>query len=343
MKLAPLGRIALAIAASSFVSQAALAAPVCEGEYMTAVNGTKSPVQGKVTGVTNPYRTQSVDVEVKDCGRTIVIHGDGAMSLKESVNAPGHYVGTAPGMTAVFDAWGPTRLTGQVLMPGSRGSVIYEMTLVNGHKPDMENCGTPDATAEMDDEDWIPIDPELRREAINIVADELGVPRDKADKYISAPRKAEKTRSWNDEPTVILPGEGDCPIEFKGVRNCLEFPPEVTTTVVTNVLMDEEGRLLPVKTDILSPGGVRVDGPEPADICSQEETPTIVADRRLRFKFHAGEEDGFNDVQTMLYDAETGKAEVSHYADGEYGGKRGRIEAANEAYEGVGAPVTGIK
>jgi hypothetical protein len=359
MKLSLIGRISLAIAASSLVSQAALAAPVCQGEYFLAAGVARPAVSGKLSGVPDPNVTGSVDAKVKECGRVLelTIRGQGGATYTVIRNQddPAHYSGTWDGDAIIktelvhvvdapvhFDVLAPDHITGQFFAPGSPESATWEMTLVNGHTPDFENCDAPEATDEMADEDRLTIDPELRREAINIVADQLGVPREDAGRYISAARTVAKTQSRNDDPAVIQPGEGNCPIEFEGFRTCLEFPSDVTTIVETNVLLDKEGRLLPVTMEGSSTGRVRVDGPERRDICSQDKTPTPTADKRLRFKFFAIEEDGINDVQTMLVDAETDHAKAAHYAKGKHKGQRGRIDAASEAYEAIGAPVTGI-
>jgi hypothetical protein len=320
--------------------QVALAADVCEGQYAAAVNGASPPVQGKVTGVPNPYRRQEVRIEVQDCGRTLLIHGDGAMPVTQSANDPTHYVGSAPGMTAVFDVWSPDRLTGQVLMPGVDGSVIYEMTLVDGHAPDMEGCGVP-ATNEPVDDDRLTVDPALRSEVIGIVADEVGVPRDAAGRYISAARTVAKMRSRNEEPTVILPGEGDCPAIFGGVRNCLEYPSETTTIVEVNLLLDADGRLLPITTEGTSTNRVKVDDPGAGDFCAQETTMPP-AESRLRFKFFAIEDDGINDVQAVLADADTNSAQTASYVDGYDPGRQVRADGASEAYQNIGAPVTAL-
>ena len=125
MTMTTFSRIFLTFAASLAVSHAAGAAPVCEGEYISAVTGASPPVQGKVTGVPNPYRKQPVRIDVEDCGRTLVIHGDGTIPLQQSANDPAHYVGSHQGAPAVFDVWSPDRLTGQILIPGSNGGVIF--------------------------------------------------------------------------------------------------------------------------------------------------------------------------------------------------------------------------
>ncbi|TCT41844.1 hypothetical protein [Martelella mediterranea] len=344
MTMTTFSRVFMTFATFLIVSQAAGAAPVCEGEYMSAVTGASPPVQGKVTGVPNPYREQPVRIDVKDCGRTLVIHGDGAIPLKQSANDPTHYVGSHQGAPAVFDVWSPDRLTGQILVPGSDGGVIFEMTLVEGHTPDMEGCGNPEQTNTKSDDDRLTVDPALRSEVISIVADELGVPRDQAGRYISALRSVAKTRQSDEGITEIMPGEPGCPIELTGVKTCKVFPPDTTTVVEVNLLLDEDGRLLPVTTEGSATRRVRVDDPgATTDFCAPDapETKLPEAERRLRFKFFAIDEDGINDVQAGLFDADTDIFKKAHYAEGKYKGSRGRSEAAGEAYRAIGSPVTG--
>lgn len=338
-------RVLSTLAASLLISQAAGAAPVCEGEYMSAVSGASPPVQGKVTGVPNPYRQQPVRIDVSDCARTLVIHGDGAILLKQSANDPAHYVGSHQGARAVFDVWSPDRLTGQIMVPSSNGGVIFEMTLVEGHTPDMEGCGTPSPQDDDSEHNRLTVDPMLRSEIIGIVADELGVPSDQTGRYISALRSVAKTRQSDEGVTEIQPGEPGCPIELTGVKTCRVFPPDTTTIVEVNVLLDVEGRLLPVTTEGSATGRVRVDDPEAkTDFCSPDATDPELpeAERRLRFKFLAVEEDGINDVQAGVLDARTDHFKKAHYAEGKTGGRQGRADAADEAYQAIGAPVTGL-
>lgn len=341
MTMTTISRVFMTLAASVLMSQAAGATPVCEGTYMSAVTGASPPVQGKVTGVPNPYRKQPVRIDVEDCGRILIIHGDGTVPLKQSANDPAHYVGTHQGALAVFDVWNSDRLTGQILVPGSNGGVIFEMTLVEGHAPDMEGCSNPAPQDGTSDDDRLTVDPALRREVIGIVADELGVPKDQTGRYLSALRSVAKTRQSDEGITEILPGEPGCPIEFNGVKTCRVFPPDTTTIVEVNVLLDENGRLLPVTTKGSGSKRVRVDDPGAADFCTQETT-LPPADKRIRFKFFAIEEEGINDVQAILADARTSHVKKAHYAEGTSRGRQGRSDAADEAYQAIGSPVTGL-
>ncbi len=205
----------------------------------------------------------------------------------------------------------------------------------------MRGCDEASNVDELSNENRLTIDPTLRAEAINIVADQLGVPRDNAERYISAQRTVAKTEGSDKEPTIVLPGEDGCPLIFEGVRNCTRHPSNTTTIVETNVLLDEDGRLLPVTTEGSRSNRIRVDDPGLADICAPEATLPPAA-QRLRMTFFAIEKDGINDVQAMLVDAETDIATAAHYANGYDAGRQQRIEAADEAYQAVGEPVTGL-
>lgn len=345
MVMIPLHRVFPTLAAALVLSQAAGAAPVCEGEYISAVTGASPPVQGKVTGVPNPYRRQPVRIDVEECGRKLVIHGDGAIPLRQSANDPAHYVGSHQGAPAVFDVWSPDRLTGQILIPGSNGGVIFEMTLVEGHAPDMEGCGSTESQNDTSDDDRLTVDPALRSEVIGIVADEVGLPEDEAGRYISALRSVAKTRQSDEGVTEILPGEPGCPVELTGVKTCRVFPPDTTTVVEVNMLLDAEGRLLPVTTEGSATRRVRVDDPgiTTPDLCAPDTSEKTLpeAEKRLRFKFFAIDEQGINDVQAGLLDARTDHFKKAHYAEGTSGGRKGRVDAADEAYQAIGSPVTG--
>jgi len=54
------------------------------------------------------------------------------------------------------------------------------------------------------------------------------------------------------------------------------------------------------------------------------------------------EADGINDVQAMLVDAKTDVATEAHYANGYDAGRQQRVQSADEAYQAIGAPVTGM-
>ena len=244
-----------------------------------------------------------------------------------------------------IDVLAPDHITGQFFAPGSPESATWELTLVDGHVPDFGDCNTSAAADEPTYDDRLTVDPVLRSEVIGIVADELGVPRDQTGRYISALRSVAKTRQSDEGVTEILPGEPGCPIELTGVKTCRVFPPDTTTVVEVNLLLDEDGRLLPVTTEGSATRRVRVDnsGATTTDFCAPDapETKLPQAERRLRFKFFAIDEDGINDVQAGLFDANTDIFKKAHYAEGKYQGHRGRSEAAGEAYRAIGSPVTG--
>lgn len=342
MKVKTLCQSFLALSVVLIMPQSALAVPICEGEYNAAIGSAIPPAVEAVTGVPAPVSHQQVSVEVKDCGRTLIIHGDGAVSLTRDAINPAHYFGTYQGAPVTYDVWSHDRLTGQVVIPGANAGIIYDMALIEGHAPDFEGCDTPAPVDESTDADTdrLTIDPELRREAIRIVADQLGVPHDKAERYISAQRSVAKTRQSDKGVTEILPGEPGCPIELTGVKTCRVFPPDTTTIVETNVLLDEDGRLLPVTTEGSATHRLRVDDPGSMDFCAPKATYPP-ADKRIKIKFLAIEEDGINDVQALLVDADTNYAKKAHYATGKHTGSRGRIDAADEAYQAIGSPVTG--
>lgn len=324
--------------------QAALAAPVCEGEYSIVIGGATPAIQGKVPGVANPVNTEQGTIKVEDCGRKMVIDGDGgAIVLARDPLDPAHYFGTHQGAPAYFDVLSPHRITGQIPVPSTTSSVIFDMRMIEGRMPDFDGCDSEKSKPAdaLPGEDRLTVDPALRREVIGIVAARLGVPQDRAQRYISAAKTVAKTRSSDKSPTVIAPGEEGCPEEFAGVRECLRYPPETTTIVETNVLLDKEGRLLPITTKGSGTGRVRVDDPGAADFCAPKEAGPE-AETRLRFKFFAIEADGINDVQAVLADAKTDRAKKAHYAEGKSNGRQGRSDAAAAAYEAIGAPAQGL-
>jgi len=341
VKYRRLRQSALALVVAAVTPHGAFANGLCAGDYLASINGVSPPIQGKVTGVPNPQRQQPVRVEVQDCARMLVIHGDSPLALRQVANDPTQYIGTQPGMTVVFDIWSQDRLTGQVLMPGVDGSVIYELNLVEGYSPDFEGCDISRPDDEMGEEDRLIVDPALRSEAIDIIATRLGIPAEAAERYISAAKTVAKTRQSDEGVTEILPGEPGCPVELTGVKTCRIHPSDTTTIVEANVLLDKDGLLLPATTDGSVSNRVRVDDPGLRDICAPEAT-LPPADSRLRFIFITAEEKNINDVQAVLVDAENSHAKKAHYAEGHAAGHKGRTEAAIESYEAIGSPVKGI-
>lgn len=340
MTMTYFSRASLILATSLIVPQVGGATSVCEGEYMSTVSGASPPVEGKVMGVPNPYRHQQIRIDVKDCGRTLVIHGDGAIPLTQSASDPTRYIGSHQSAPAAFDILAPDHLTGQILVSGTNGSVIFDMTLVEGHIPDRKGCDDPVPKNGKMKDDRLTVNPELRQEVIGIIADGLGVPRDVSGRYISALRSVAKTRQSDEGVTEVLPSEPGRPIELTGAKTGRAFPTDITTIIEVNTLLDKDGRLLPVTTDGSDTKRIRVDDPGVANVCAQQAT-LPPADKRLRFKFFVIEDDGINVVQVVLSDADTNIAKKAHYAEGEYKGHRGRSGAFNEAYQVIGSPVTG--
>ncbi|WP_458791234.1 hypothetical protein [Yoonia sp. MH D7] len=357
-------RVSLALAVSGALGQTASADIVCEGtyEFFSGKNVIlKAPIgQGEVAEhynnrvgvagqlIRKPQSEGLHEVEVSQCGRQFTLtQGSNQMLFLQSIMDETLYVAQDIGTSEA-------ELTLRVLNHNSMvGTIAGEthgftfdypvaMEARDVSMPDMEGCS--DDPTPMEDtvgEDRLTVDPALRREAIAIVAEKLGIPVDRAERYISSAHTVAKTRMSDTGVTEILPGEPGCPIIFEGVKTCRVYPPDTTTIVETNVLLDDDGKLLPVTTKGSVTNRIRVDDPGLADICAPEETLPPAA-QRLRMTFFAIEEDGINDVQAMLMDAETDIATRAHYADGDNSGRQQLIKAANEAYQGVGAPVTGV-
>lgn len=333
-------RAFLMLAVAMTAPQAAMAINVCEGEYTMDIGDATPAISGPVSGVPNPLNTDKVVITMEDCGRTLLFDDGEITVTREDINSM-HFSGTHQGGPISYDALSHDHVTGQLVITGTGSGVIFEMKLIEGRAPSFEGCDDPDAKDEIDDEDRLTVDPELRKEAIEIVAARLGIPPNQAESYIYAERSVAKTRQADRGITEILPGEPGCPIELEGVRTCRVHPPETTSTIRTNVLLDEDGKLLPIKTKTADAERLQVDDPGRADYCTPEATYPE-ADKRLQFRFFAIDEDGINDVQGNLIDAESDRIEKSHYVDGLYGGYRGRSQGADEVYYAVGSPVTGL-
>lgn len=292
------------------------------------------------------------EVKVSQCGRQFTLsQGSKTMLFLQSIMDDTLYVAQDIGTN---EAELTLRVVDHKIMVGSvKGkshgfafNIPVAMDPRDIKMPDLKGCSEkktskPDKPAD----DRLTVDPALRSEVIGIIADELGVPRDQTGRYISALRSVAKTRQSDEGITEIMPGEPGCPIELTGVKTCKVFPPDTTTVVEVNLLLDEDGRLLPVTTEGSATRRVRVDNPgaTTTDFCAPDapETKLPEAERRLRFKFFAIDEDGINDVQAGLFDADTDIFKKAHYAEGKYKGHRGRSEAAGEAYRAIGSPVTG--
>lgn len=339
---------------------------ICEGTYeffngkdtVTALPGHAPPNGAKAAELYNAYRGDWLghfigkpksegihEIKVSQCGRQFILsQGAKQMLFLQSIMDDTLYVAQDIG---TIDAELTLRVVDHKIMvgevAGKAHGFAFNMPVAldprDVKRPDMTGC-SDDSAPEERVYDRLTIDPELRDEAIDIVATELGIPADRAERYISAARTVAKTRQTDKGVTVVLPGEPGCPIELTGVKTCRIYPPDTSTIVETNVLLDDEGKLLPVKPHSPEQSRIKVDDPMAADICAPvAKYPP--ASQRLRFKFLAVHEAGINDVQAMLVDAQTNLAQKAHYAEGTLG-KSGRAEAAKEAYAAVGSPVNGL-
>lgn len=364
----PLSRSALAFVALALAEYPATAEVVCEGTYewfngkdtLNAIPG-EAPENGALAAelyrarrgawlgqfMGKPKSEGLHEVKVSQCGRQFTLsQGSKTMLFLQSIMDDTLYVAQDIGTS---EAELTLRVVDHKIMVGSvKGkshgfafNIPVAMDPRDVSIPDMKGCSDVKAAKpDTPSGDHLTVDPALRSEVIAIVADELGVPRDQASRYIASERTVARTRSSQKRPALLVPGEDDCPAEFKGLRNCVRYPPDTTTIVETNVLLDAEGKLLPVTTEGLSTKRLRVDDPGARNPCANAATYPP-ADKRLRFKFFTIEEDGINDVQAVLADARTNYAKKAYYADGKHKGARGRAVGADEAYQGIGAPVTG--
>ncbi|WP_272010378.1 hypothetical protein [Roseovarius sp. ZX-A-9] len=340
---------------------------ICEGTYeffngadtVTALPGEAPENGAKAAALYNEYsgawlghfmgkpKSEGLhEVKVSQCGRQFILsQGAKQMLFLQSIMDDTLYVAQDIGTA---EAELTLRVVDHKIMVGSVAGKSHGFAFTipvaldprDVSAPDMSGCSDdPAPTTEIHDRQTI--DPALREEAIGIVAAELGIPSAKAEHYISAARTVAKTRQTDTGVSVLQPGEPGCPIKLTGVKTCRVYPPDTTTIVETNVLLDEEGRLLPVKPHSPHETRVEVDDPDAADICAPKaKYPS--AKQRIRFKFLAIDEEGINDVQAMLVDATTNLAQRAHYSEGKHAGLLGRTEAAREAYAAIGAPVQGL-
>lgn len=363
-----LPRTALALAIVAISTTPAWANVVCEGTYeffngkstLKAVPGEAPPNGARGAELYNKYggdwlgqfmgkpKSEGLhEVKVSQCGRQFTLtQGSKEMLFLQSVMDDTLYVaqdiGTNAGELTL-------RVVDHKIMVGkvegeSHGfafNIPVAMDPIDISMPDMEGCSDDSDAHEKAGDDRLIVDPALRHEAIEIVATRLGIPPNKAERYVSARRSVAKTRQSDEEVVELQPGEPGCPLELTGVKTCRVFPPDTTTIVETNVLLDKDGRLLPIRvpTSFLEP--IKVDDPAADDLCAPE-AKYPAAEKRLRFKFFAIEEDGINDVQAAIANVSDNKLTKAHYAEGKHKGHGGRSDAAERAYYGVGAPVTGM-
>ncbi|WP_417604429.1 hypothetical protein [Primorskyibacter flagellatus] len=362
-------RISLALAFVAMLPQAAVANIVCEGTYeffngkdtINAIPG-EAPENGvRAAELYNANRGAWLghfmgkpkseglhEVEVSQCGRQFLLtQGSKKMLFLQSILDETLYVAQDIGTN---EAELTLRVVDHRIMVGSvKGKshgFAFNMPVAMEPRdvtvPDMKGCfddPVPEGKEVVGDR--LIVDPAMRDEVIDIVAAELGVPRAQAERYISAPRFEKKTRQSDTGVTEILPGEPNCPIELAGVKNCYVHPSDTTNTVNAFVLLDEDGRLLPVTMEGATSNRPRVYDPGVDDLCAPKAT-VPPADQFLQFMFMPYEDTGHNDVQAILGDARTGLYKKTHRSDGKSKGRRGREEAADEAYQAVGAPVTGL-
>lgn len=340
---------------------------ICEGTYeffngadtVTALPGEAPENGAKAAALYNEYsgawlghfmgkpKSEGLhEVKVSQCGRQFILsQGAKQILFLQSIVDDTLYVAQDIGTA---EAELTLRVVDHKIMVGtvagkSHGFAFNRLVALNPRDvsvPDMSGCSDDPAPA-PETHDRLTIDPALRDEAIGIVAAELGIPSVKAERYISAARTVAKTQQTDTGITVLHPGEPGCPIELTGAKTCRVYPPGTTTIVEANVLLDEAGRLLPVKPHSPNETRVEVDDPGAADIC-EPKAKYPPARQRIRFKFLTIDEEGINDVQAMLVDATTNHALKAHYAQGEHAGFPGRGEAAREAYAEIGAPVQGL-
>lgn len=358
---------ALAFTVASTLALPASATVVCEGTYeffngqdtVTALPGEAPPNGTKAAALYNANRGAWLgqfmgkpkseglhEVKVSQCGRQFVLtQGSKQMLFLQSIMDETLYVAQDIGTD---EAELTLRVVDHKIMVGSVSGkshgFAFNMPVSLDPRdvsmPDMKGCYDNLTPRDTPMEDRLTVDPTLRGEAIDIVAAKLGIPLAEAGRYISAAKTVAKTRQSDEGVTEILPGEPGCPVELTGVKSCRVYPPETTTIVETNVLLDKDGRLLPVKPHTPEAPRVEVDDPTASDICAPSRTYPA-AEQRLRFKFFAIDDVGINDVQATLVDANTDIAQKAHYATGMQEGRRGVSEGVDEAYEAIGAPVTG--
>lgn len=368
MRLAPF--LALAALAGPVAAQA----PPCDGTYEffsgkstvqpTADNGLPNAGQAAraynnregIAGqlIRKPQSEGLQQVEVSQCGRQFVLtKGAEKMVFLQSIMDETLYVAQDIGTSK---AELTVRVVDHKVMVGklageSHGFAFdYPVAMEprDISMPDMEGCEDDDPPSDQrqDTENRQQVDPGLRSEVIDVVADEIGLSRDDTSRYLSAVRSVAQTRSDTDGPTVIQPGEPGCPKEFAGIRTCRAYPPKYTRIAEVNMLLDDKGRLLPVKTT--ASGRVRVDEPTDTDYCAMERSlPT--AERLVRVRYFSLEQDGLNNVQVNLVDAKTHKAERSYLAerrtdvavDEGKSPQQQRTDATSEAFDGIGNPVKG--
>lgn len=355
------------ILAAALAAPAHAQAPPCEGSYeMIKGHATwDAPVPSSVvddfntgSGVIGSIPMQHLrpegphEVEVSQCGRQMVLSGGFDLVFHQSALDETEYVAEKPklGLEVIVSVADHKDMIGKMVFSAPGGNTFrfpFTMEPRDISMPDMEGCEDDKvADAPEDDENRQPVDPALRSEAMDIVAEEIGLPRAEAPRYLSAARSVVRTDADSARPTEILPGEPGCPEELAGIRTCHAYPPEYSRIAEVNMLLDEEGRLLPIKRT--ATGRLRVDEPTAADFCALQRSLPRAA-QHVRVRYFSQERDGMNNVQATLTDARTHKAKASHLAerrtdvskDERKPYRQQRREATTEAYDNIGSPVTG--
>ncbi|SDY61717.1 hypothetical protein [Citreimonas salinaria] len=335
--------------------------PPCEGTYevffgksTTAVApGNTMPKAGRIAQAYNnregwvgqvirkPQSEGMHQIAVGDCGRQFVVtQGANQMLFLQSASDETIYVAQdiddVPGEMTV-------RVVDHKIMVGqfagqSHGFKFNFPIAMEPHDvvmPDMEGCADEEEAA---DEDRFPVDPELRGEVLDIVSDEIGLPRDLAPRYMASRRSVVQNQADADRVTPLVPGERGCTEAIDRTMGCFDQGPEAGRVVEATMVLDAQGRLLPVT--MRADGSVHADDPAAADFCAEGGT-LPAATHRLSITLWSPEGAGMNDAQAILADYDTRIAREAHYADGRGAGHTVRARAIGEAYRGVGAPVTG--
>lgn len=335
--------------------------PPCEGTYevffgkstAAVAPGNTTPDAGRIAQAYNnregwvgqvvrkPQSEGMHEITVGDCGRQFVVtQGANRMLFLQSTADETVYIaqdiGDVPGEMTV-------RVVDHKIMAGqfagqSHGYKFNFPIAMEPHAvtmPNMEGCSDEEKEPEGD---RFPVDPELRSEVLEIIADEIGLPRDLAPGYMSARRSVLQSEADANRATRLVPGEQGCTEEIDETTGCFDYGPEARRVVEAKMILDAQGRLLPVtmRTD----GSVHVDDPAVADFCTDEETLPS-ATHRLTITLWSPEGGGMNDAQAILADYDTGIHEASHLAEGRGAGRQVRVEAIEAAYEGIDAPVRG--
>lgn len=340
-------------------------APPCNGTYeyfggksFTEVEpGNTLPKAGRVAQAYNnregwvgqvirkPQSEGMVEVEVSQCGRQFVLsQGGKRMLFLQGALDDTLYVAQDIGTD---EAELTMRVVDHKAMVGKiEGSthgfkftfpVAMEPQAIS--MPDMTGCDDDEGQADpARDDNRQTVDPELRSEVRDIIADRIDLPRDLASRYISVPETVAQSAADAARKTRLVPGEQGCTEALDQTLGCFDYGPETGRPVAATMILDARGQLLPLTRR--ADGSVVVDDPAAADYCTRESTYPA-PEHRLSIKLWSPEGAGSNSVQATLSNYDARITEISHFADGEGAGREVRVDAVKTAYEGIGAPVTG--